>query len=149
MVLRLLSAAFALLLLAVPTSAALAQGSSPVDVTVVSLKGVGGSAVSGWVWIIPQEGQMLVTTLVMGLEPGSSHSDHLHRGSCENTGGIDYPLTDLTANADGVATATTLVKVDMPMMMASPHYFYAHAGVLGSGPTAGAGVTCGNIGEMM
>ena len=145
-----LASAFALLLLALPASVALAQDSSPMEVQVVGLKAAGGSTATGWAWVIPEMGQMIVTTLVMGLAPGSGHSNHIHRGSCETPGGIAYPLTDLTANADGVATATTMVKTEMGMMMgAGPHYVNIHAGILGSGPTAGAGVTCGNIGEMM
>ena len=148
--LRLAWVALALFLLAVPASVVLAQDSSPMEVQVVVLNPVGSSTVSGWAWIIPESGQMIVTTLVMGLEPGSSHSNHLHRGSCDSTGGIAYPLTDLTANADGVATATTLVKVDMGTMMAAgPHYYYSHQAILGTSPTAGAGIICGNISEMM
>jgi hypothetical protein len=148
--LRLASVGLALFLVALPTTAALAQDSSPMAVQVIVLKPVGSSTASGWAWIIPESGQMIVTTLVMGPEPGSGHSNHLHRGPCDSTGGIAYPLTDLTANADGVATATTLVKMDMGMMMAAaPRYVNIHAGILGTGPTAGAGVTCGNVGEMM
>jgi hypothetical protein len=146
---RVIPLALALLLLAVPASAALAQTSTMMDTNVVTLSPSDGSNVSGLAWVTQDGDHLIVTTLIWGLAPGSAHSNHIHTGSCANQGGIVYDLADLTANDQGVATATTRVNTDMAMMGMASHYVNVHAGILGSSPAAAAGITCGNIGEMM
>lgn len=148
MVSRALLAVVAAFLLSIPGAGALAQEGTPMEVQVVTLKPVRGSMASGWAWIVPYGEQVIVTTLVMGLEPGSTHSNHLHSGSCETPGRIVYPLVDLNANAEGTATATSLVPASMGMV-AMGHHYYAHAGILGTSPEAATPIICGNIVEMM
>jgi hypothetical protein len=48
-----------------------------------------------------------VTVSVDGLEPNTSHPNHIHLGSCESQGPVAFALTDLKADASGHAEATT------------------------------------------
>jgi hypothetical protein len=146
---RAIPLALALLLLAAPVSAALAQPSTMMETNVVVLSPSDNSNVSGLAWVTQDGDHLIVTTLIWGLAPGSAHSNHIHSGSCANQGGIVYDLADLTANEQGMATATTRVNTDMSMMGMASHYVNVHAGILGSAPTAAPGITCGNIGEMI
>lgn len=138
---RLAPVAMAALLMVVQTTATLAQENTPLDTDAVRLNSVGDSGASGWAWITPYMGKLIVTVLLTGVEPNSGHPNHMHRGSC-TAGPPVYPLTPLTANADGVATATTLVSPDMAAMMADSWFVMAH--------TAGAGgIVCGDMKAMM
>jgi len=142
--------ALALLLFAISTSAALAQESMAATTDVVVLHPSGDMMMStgGLAWITPDMGHLVVTVLVWGVAPGSAHSNHVRAGSCQNEGAIVYPLADLTANESGLATATTIVPVDMSMMGMMAHYVNVHAGILGTSAAAAPGITCGNIGAM-
>ena len=150
---RALPAILALALLVLPFTAAHAQPAPPVpvDAHVVWLGPSGGSGVQGtaWIYSMPQTNQVVVTTLIWGLEPNSSHSNHIHSGSCAQ-GPIVYNLTDLVANDQGYATASTLVDVPIGALFEDPHYFVnVHTGILGTSPAAGPSITCGNIENMM
>jgi hypothetical protein len=148
---RVLLAMLTLAMLIVPSAPAAAQDAVPVDVTVIWLNPSENSGVSGVAWIYPlvDSSQVVVTTLIWGLEPNSAHSNHIHRGSCENQGGIVYNLTDLVANDAGYATSSTLVSAPLGALMAESYYVNVHTGILGTSPSAAPGITCGNIQAMM
>jgi len=152
---RVFPAILALALLLVPFTAAQAQNQAPpvaVDAHVVWLNPSGGSGVQGtaWVYPMPQTNQVVVTTLIWGLEPNSAHSNHIHQGSCEQQGGIVYPLVDLVANDTGFATSSTLVSAPFGTLFEDPHFYVnVHTGILGTSPAASPGITCGNIENMM
>jgi len=136
--------AMAALLTVITTTATLAQENTPLDTDAVRLSPVGdNSAASGWAWVTPYMDKLIVTVLVTGFEPGSAHANHIHRGTCTN-GPVVYPLTQLVANADGVATATTLVSPDMAAMMADSYFVMGHVN-----PTGGAGIVCGDMKAIM
>jgi len=142
--------ALALLLFAIPTSAALAQEpmAASTDVVVLHPSGDMMMTTGGLGWVTPDRDHLIVTLLVWGLAPGSAHSNHIYAGSCQNEGAIVYPLADLVADATGNATATTIVPADMSMMGMMAHYVNVHAGILGTSAAAAPGITCGNIGAM-
>ena len=49
-------------------------------------------------------------TTVKGLEPGSSHPEHIHAGNCSSNGAVLWPLNTIKANAMNTGTATTTFK---------------------------------------
>lgn len=55
---------------------------------------------------------LTVQVTLSGLAPNSTHPAHIHEGSCANQGKVLYPLSNLVADAHGVAHATT--KVSLP-----------------------------------
>lgn len=55
---------------------------------------------------------LTVQMMLIGLAPNSIHPNHIHEGSCVNEGKVLYPLTNLVADAHGVANATT--KINLP-----------------------------------
>jgi hypothetical protein len=151
---RVLPAILALALLVVPFTAAQAQTPAapvPADAHVVWLGPSGGSGVQGIAWIYPEaNSQVTVTTFIWNLEPNSGHSNHIHRGSCEQAGGIVYNLTDLMANDMGYATSSTVVDAAFASLFEDPHFYVnVHTGILGTSPAASPGITCGNIENMM
>jgi hypothetical protein len=55
---------------------------------------------------------LTIYTTVYHLAPGSSHTAHIHAGSCEyqTPGSVLYPMTTLTANNRGVARSITTIS---------------------------------------
>ncbi|HZU07799.1 MAG TPA: hypothetical protein VFB73_17685 [Chloroflexota bacterium] len=77
-----------------------------------------------------------VTVTVYGLEPGSTHLSHIHRGSC--TGPILFPLRDLVADHTGVARAVSTVPAPINL---TDWWINVHAGYALPSP----GITCGKV----
>ncbi len=82
----------------------------------------------------PAETAVIVT--VYGLEPGSTHVNHIHNGSC--TGSILYPRADLVADHDGVARSASLVHAALDT---DTWWLNVHAGYALPSP----GITCGKV----
>jgi hypothetical protein len=83
------------------------------------------------------DGTITVVVKETNLEPGV-HINHIHSGSCAAQGPIVYPLTNLTADADGNATMTTKVNVSFAKVTAGGLYLNVHN-------LAKASTSCGNI----
>jgi hypothetical protein len=75
-----------------------------------------------------------VTVIVLRLEPGSTHVNHVHDGSC--TGPILQPLQPLQAGDDGTATAVTELTGEVEF---ERWYVNVHAGAELPSP----GIVCG------
>jgi len=58
-----------------------------------------------------ESGRTAVTVTVYNLEPGSTHVNHIHGGSC--AGPILLPLQDLVADHRGIATGFTQVPAPL------------------------------------
>jgi hypothetical protein len=54
--------------------------------------------------------QLTVVVKATGFVPNSVHPEHVHSGTTAKTGAVVYPLGNLTANKNGDATATTVIK---------------------------------------
>lgn len=54
--------------------------------------------------------EMTVTVQASGLQPNSSHPEHIHLGTCSKPGSPVYPLQNLVTNKDGNGTSTTIIK---------------------------------------
>jgi hypothetical protein len=81
-----------------------------VDLTLWSTKDP-NQAVSGQATYSIVGGQLIVTLTVSGLAPNSTHIAHIHQGSCKNQGAVLYPLKNLVADKNGVATSVTPIAV--------------------------------------
>jgi hypothetical protein len=77
-----------------------------------------------------------VTVIVLRLEPGSTHANHVHDGSC--TGAILHPLEPLQAGNDGTATAVTELTQEVEFQR---WYVNVHAGAELPSP----GIVCGKV----
>lgn len=87
---------------------------------------------------------LTVQVMLMGLAPNSIHPNHIHEGSCANQGKVLYPLTNLVADAHGVANATTKVKAPNGIP-AKGIYFNVHNGPGVSPADQFLPIACGNI----
>ncbi len=101
----------------------------------------GGSRVSGASSLAARGSATMVTVRISGAPANSTHANHIHVGSCEAQGGIVFPLTDLRTDAQGNASATTMVNAPLSTILGGSHYVNVHAGPTLPSP----GVSCGNI----
>lgn len=54
-------------------------------------------------------GMLTVEVKISGLAPNSAHPEHIHSGSCEAQGAVEYPLNAINADAAGNADVTSKV----------------------------------------
>jgi hypothetical protein len=99
----------------------------------------------------PNAQTISVTVNASGLTPGA-HAAHIHLGSCQSQGAVQYMLTDFTADGNGqiVNETQTVMNVTTPLP-ASGWYLNLHQGnsgnILSNGsPTINfRPLLCGNI----
>ena len=88
-------------------------------------------------------GDYVVRVVVSGLEPGSAHAIHFHRGTCDVQGGIIQVLPNLVAGRDGtVRSVSWLSKMQLAAVVADASYVNIHEE--GAAPIGG-GIMCGNV----
>ena len=96
---------------------------------------------TGYAWLEDAGGgQTTVTLSLSGLDANGTHVNHIHKGSCASQGGVEFTLTELKADADGKATATTTVSKTVDELVNGDFYIQPHA-VNFPAP----GITCGDI----
>ena len=103
---RLLAAAIAVAVGALFVSLASAQ--QPIEVPITDL-GDSGISGTGTLEPSPDGSETTITIDATGLQPNASHINHVHEGVCENYGAVVVTLTELQADDNGDATATTSV----------------------------------------
>ncbi|MDB5056572.1 MAG: hypothetical protein JWO59_44 [Chloroflexi bacterium] len=124
---------------------------NPPDTTAIGLLGLAGltqqanSTVTGAVFLSYnwQEAAIDVRIAVSGLAPYSVHPAHIHAGNtCAANGPILYPLPDLTADAQGFASASAIIPVSA--IPAQGWYVNVHQGptLTGDGATP---ISCGVV----
>ncbi len=87
-------------------------------------------------------GDYQVTVTVYGLQPGSSHAMHFHRGSCAVQGPVAQPLPPVVANSVGLATVRAWLSASQWQALANgPVYLNIHAQL----NPPGEGITCADI----
>lgn len=125
---------FALVLaLALPTLV-LAQGGSPVTVT---MKAQNNSGESGTTTLTSQDGKTRVVINLTGAPAGVAQPAHIHKGTCAN---LDpKPAFPLTNVMDGKSTTT--VDVSLDALMKEQFAVNVHK----SGAEAAVYVSCGEI----
>lgn len=124
----------ALLLAALAMTPIFAQ--EPVTINIDPLP---GETASGVATLTPMGNQTEVMVTMRGLTPGV-HANHIHNGTCDDIGDIVYPLTDLNADDQGNASATTMLDVPLSTIQAAQHNITVHTGPLPA-PT----IACGEI----
>jgi hypothetical protein len=106
----------------------------------IALPEQGESGVAGFAAIVETAtgGTEVGVIIEQGLEEGA-HMNHLHEGACDALGEIHVALTDLQANANGRAGATTIID-DPPFShwLERAHALAVHA-------LDGTVVACGNV----
>lgn len=121
---------------------AMAGGSTGMSVT-VTINPVGGSGVSGQASMTPGTSDTQVQITLNGLQPNSTHAGHIHQGTCANLGSVVVPLPEITADANGTATATGSVAVQTSTLHSGQHVVSYHES---GGP---APIACGEIQHQM
>lgn len=102
----------------------------------VTMNAVGTSGVTGEAQFMDQGPQTMVTVNLTA-QGGSTHSGHIHTGTCANLGPVVVPLKDITL-ANGSGTSSTSVPVPMATVMNGQHVVSFHA-------SSGESVVCGEI----
>jgi hypothetical protein len=87
---------------------------------------------------------LTVVVTLSGLEPTSTHVAHIHSGSCASQGDVVKPLTNLTADGSGNATATTTIG-GVSSIPTSGWYVNVHRGVNLSSPIDFDPIACGAV----
>ncbi|HEX6370312.1 MAG TPA: hypothetical protein VF006_15435 [Longimicrobium sp.] len=106
----------------------------------VTMNAVGTSGVTGQAQFMTQgEGTMVMVNLAA--QGNSTHSGHIHTGTCDAPGAVVVPLQDVTL-ANGAGSSSTTIEVPLATVMNGQHIVAYHAG---SGADAGAPVVCGQI----
>jgi hypothetical protein len=110
-----------------------------LDEVEVPLEAVGAATATGAANLLANDagGTDVAVTVSAGLEPGS-HLSHIHTGTCAAQGGVEYPLTNVEADAQGAGTADTTLDVALADLQDGAHYVQVH-------DLAGAPVICGDI----
>ena len=109
----------------------------------VAMSAVGGSGVSGQMEVMAHGEQQTMVTVTLNGPAGASstHSGHIHQGTCDNPGAVVVPLQDVTlANGTGMAAST--VDVPPSAAMNGQHIVAYHER---AGDNPGAPVVCGAI----
>lgn len=106
----------------------------------VTMNAVGTSGVTGQAQFMDQAGQTMVMVSLTA-QGNSTHSGHIHNGTCASPGPVVVPLNDVTL-ANGSGTSNTTIAVPMTTVMNGQHIVAYHAG---TGADPGAPVVCGEI----
>lgn len=80
------------------------------------------------------------TVRLSGPQSGS-HQGHIHRGTCDNLGGVVQPLQPVDAPQGGQGTSNSTVGIPPATVMNGQHIVVYHT--VGGSP--GAPVVCANI----
>ena len=103
-----------------------------------------GETVNGMTQLTLSGSTLTVKLTVSGLEPNSSHAAHIHTGSCASQGPVIYPLSTVTANAQGnSSTTTTIPKVTS--IPSSGWYVNVHHSANISTQTGYDPIACGDV----
>lgn len=106
----------------------------------VVMNAVGSSGVTGQAQFMSQgEGTMVMVNLTA--QGNSTHSGHIHQGTCDAPGEVVVPLQDVTL-ANGAGSSSSTIQVPLATVMNGQHIVAYHAS---SGDNPGAPVVCGQI----
>jgi hypothetical protein len=115
-------------------------GTTPMG-NAVTMNAVGTSGVTGQATFMEHgQGQTMVTVNLTA-QGNSTHSGHIHTGTCDAPGSVVVPLQDVTL-ANGTGSSSSTIEVPLATVMNGQHIVAYHAG---SGESAGAPVVCGQI----
>ncbi|HYW13561.1 MAG TPA: hypothetical protein VE871_16490, partial [Longimicrobium sp.] len=110
----------------------------------VTMNAVGTSGVTGQTQIMDQGGTATMVMVTLTAQGNSTHSGHIHTGTCDAPGDVVVPLQDVTL-ANGTGNSSSTIQVPMATVMNGQHIVAYHAS---SGDNPGAPVVCGTIPAM-
>lgn len=99
---------------------------------------------SGDATLAIQNGKLVVTITMTGLEPTSKHAAHIHTGSCKSQGDVVHPLNDVTADGSGNATSATTID-NVSSIPSGGWYVNVHRGTNLSSPIDFDPIACGPV----
>lgn len=107
----------------------------------VTMNAVGTSGVTGQAQIMDHGNGQTMVTVNLTAQGNSTHSGHIHTGTCEAPGDVVVPLQDITL-ANGTGSSSSTLSVPLSTVMNGQHIIAYHAS---SGDNPGAPVVCGAI----
>jgi hypothetical protein len=110
----------------------------------VTMNAVGSSGVTGQAQFMDQGGTATMVMVNLTAQGNSTHSGHIHTGTCDAPGDVVVPLEDVTL-ANGTGSSSSTIQVPLATVMNGQHIVAYHAG---QGESAGAPVVCGAIPAM-
>jgi hypothetical protein len=123
-----------------PMSADTGMGGAQAMGGAVMMNAVGGSGVTGQAQFTSQGAQTMVMVNLTA-QGNTTHSGHIHTGTCDAPGPVVVPLQDVTLS-NGAGSSSSTIDVPLATVMNGQHIVAYHAG---SGADAGAPVVCGAI----
>jgi hypothetical protein len=106
------------------------------DTVDVDLDEVDGSGVTGTATLSADNGQTTVSIEIEGGPEGGVHPVHIHDGTCEDLGGVAYPLDDIEDSM-----SETTVDVALEDLLAGEYAINIHL----SADDMATWVACGNL----
>ncbi|WP_420125989.1 hypothetical protein [Longimicrobium sp.] len=125
---------------AAPMATDTAMTGATATANTVTMNAVGTSGVTGQAQFMSEgEGTMVMVNLTA--QGNSTHSGHIHQGTCDAPGEVVVPLQDVTLS-NGAGSSSTTIQVPLATVMNGQHIVAYHAS---SGDNPGAPVVCGQI----
>ncbi|HEX8394077.1 MAG TPA: hypothetical protein VF665_17170 [Longimicrobium sp.] len=122
------------------TAAAPAPAAAPAAGT-IAMAAVGGSGVTGQMQAMAHGGNETMISVTLMAPGTTTHSGHIHEGTCDAPGKVVAPLQDVTlANGQGMSSST--VQIPVATVMNGQHIVAYHEK---SGAEPGKPVVCGAI----
>ncbi|HKY60527.1 MAG TPA: CHRD domain-containing protein [Gemmatimonadota bacterium] len=103
----------------------------------VGLEAKAESGITGTATVLPAADGVEIALDLNGLTAGQTYASHLHRGTCDNDGGVVAPLEDIVADGE-TARVTTTVGESMLDPSAGSLFIQVHV-------ADGTPVACGDI----
>jgi hypothetical protein len=107
----------------------------------VTMNAVGGSGVTGQAQFMEHGASETMVTITLNAQGNTTHSGHIHQGTCDSPGQVMAPLQDVTL-ANGTGTSSSTVPLPLATVMNGQHIVAYHQG---QGESAGAPVVCAQI----
>lgn len=115
------------------------SGAQPMG-SAVTMNAVGTSGVTGQAQFMDHSGGTMVTVNLTA-QGNTTHSGHIHTGTCDAPGEVVAPLQDVTL-ANGTGSSSSTLQIPLATVMNGQHIVAYHQG---QGANAGAPVVCGQI----
>lgn len=126
---------------AAPMPADTGMGGAQAMGGAVAMNAVGSSGVTGQAQFMDHGGGQTMVTVTLTAQGSTTHSGHIHKGTCDSPGEVVAPLQDITL-ANGTGNSTSTVPAPLATVMNGEHIVAYHQG---QGESAGAPVVCGQI----
>ncbi|MBB4634296.1 hypothetical protein [Longimicrobium terrae] len=120
---------------------AMDSGAAAPAAGMVAMNAVGASGVTGQVQVMDHGANESMVAVTLTAPGTTTHSGHIHEGTCDAPGKVVVPLQDVTL-ANGTGTSSTTIPVPLATVMNGKHIVAYHEK---SGTEPGSPVVCGAI----